>query len=104
MNPHDIIKRPLVTEKAVWQATHEKTGGPNKGKTLNRYTFEVAPGARKADIKAAVETLYKVKVTKVRTQVRKGEEARTKTGWTTAPSWKRALVDLAPESKIELPV
>jgi len=100
---NSIIKRPIQTEKANWQATHEFTGGPNKGKTLNRYTFEVALLARKSEIKDAIEKQYNVKVAKVRTQVRKGEIVRTRSGgYKQETSWKRALVDLQPEFKLDL--
>ena len=97
-----IIKRPILTEKATWQATHECTGGPRKGKTLNRYTFEVALLARKAEIKDAIEKQYGVKVEAVRVQIRKGETVRTRQGYAKKPSWKRALVDLQPDCKIDL--
>lgn len=99
---NSIIKRPILTEKANWQATHQATGGPRKGQTLNRYTFEVALLARKSEIKDAIEKQYNVKVAQVRTQTRKGEILRTRQGFKQEPSWKRALVDLQPDFKIDL--
>ncbi len=99
---NSIIKRPIQTEKANWQATHQATGGPNKGQTLNRYTFEVALLARKSEIKEAIEKQYNVKVAKVRTQTRKGEILRTRNGFKQETAWKRALVDLQPEFKLDL--
>jgi large subunit ribosomal protein L23 len=86
-----IIIRPLITEKS----THLQN-------TRNTYAFHVAKDAAKPDIKAAVEKLYDVKVLDVRTMTRKGKAKRTKIGYTTASDWKRAMVVLAEDSKIEL--
>lgn len=86
-----VIKRPLITEKSTWES-----------ESRNRYSFEVASDARKADIKRAVEALYKVKVAKVSTQLRKGKHKKTKFGETYTGTWKRATVQLAADQKIEL--
>ena len=90
-DPIDIVKRPLITEKSTWEGT-----------ARNRYAFEVAMTARKGDIKDAVQKLFNVRVDKVATQVRKGEYYRTKSGERRHPDWKRAVVQLHPEDKIEL--
>lgn len=87
----DIIKRPLVTEKSTWE-----------GERHNRFSFEVAMDARKDDIKRAIESLYGVRVTKVHTQVRKGNYFRTRFGPGKKPSWKRAVVELNEDDRIEL--
>jgi large subunit ribosomal protein L23 len=88
----DIVKRPLITEKSTWE-----------GQSRNRYAFEVAMGARKAQIKEAVQSLYGVRVQSVATQVRKGEEFRTRQGKTRVrSSWKKAVVEVHPEDKIDL--
>lgn len=86
-----VIKRPLITEKSTWESG-----------ARNRYAFEVDASARKPQIKAAIEELYKVRVANVATQVRKGKVRRTKFGETTGSDWKRAVVQLHPEDKIEL--
>ncbi len=86
-----IIKRPLVTEKSNWE-----------GSARHRYSFEVVMSARKPQIKAAVEELYKVRVEKVSTQIRKGHERRMRYGPTVTPTWKKATVQLHPDDKIEL--
>ena len=86
-----IIKRPLVTEKSTF-AMNE----------LGQYAFEVDPRASKPEIKAAVESLYKVRVVSVNTQVRKGKERRLKYGYVTSPKSKRALVRLRDGDTIEL--
>jgi large subunit ribosomal protein L23 len=86
-----VIVKPLVTEKS----THQQT-------TRNTYAFEVNPAANKHQIKLAVEKLYNVKVTDVRTMTRRGKPRRTKYKLTTSSAWKRAVVALAPESQIDL--
>lgn len=91
MNPVEVIKRPVVTEKGTY--------GMNE---LNRYAFEVDTRASKSEIKAAIEALYKVKVEKVNTQVRKGKLRRMKSGLVQMPSVKTASVRLKEGSAIEL--
>ena len=86
-----VIKRPLITEKCTWE-----------GHTRNRYSFEVDMRASKPEIRAAVTELYKVRVVKVSTQIRKGEYKRTRFGEAKNPDWKRATVQLHPEDKIDL--
>jgi len=86
-----LIIRPLVTEKSTQQA-----------QTQNEYAFEVAKKANKPEIKLAVEKLYNVKVLEVRTMTRKGKPRRTKKGVTNASDFKRAIVRLDENSKIDL--
>jgi hypothetical protein len=52
LTPHQVVVRPLVTEKGVHKSTRH-----------NRYAFEVHPMATKSEIKAAIEDLFNVKVT-----------------------------------------
>ena len=59
-------------------------------------------GANKQQIKNAVEKIYDVKVTDVRTMNRKGKPRRAKFKMTTTSDWKRAIVVLAENSRIEL--
>ncbi len=89
LEPHQIIMRPLVTEKGVYNSTE-----------FNQYAFEVNLLADKADIKRAVEELFDVKVAKVRTQNRAGKPRRYRyrTGYT--KNWKKALVTLDKEDRI----
>lgn len=86
-----IIIKPLVTEKS----THLQELG-------NTYAFEVAPGANKHQIKRAVEELYDVRVADVRTMHRKGKPRRAKFRMTKTSDWKRAIVTLEEDSRIEL--
>ncbi len=87
----NIIIKPLVTEKS----THQQ-------QTRNAYAFQVHAGANKPQIKQAVEKLYNVKVADVRTLTRKGKPRRTRTGMSKTSDWKRAIVVLAEDSRIEL--
>ncbi len=91
MDNTNVIIKPLVTEKS----THQQA-------TRNSYAFQVHPGANKQQIKNAVEKIYDVKVTDVRTMNRKGKPRRAKFKMTTTSDWKRAIVVLAEESRIEL--
>lgn len=87
----EIIKRPLISEKSTWAAN-----------SRNSYTFEVDRSADKTQIKKAVEELYKVKVEDVRTVRVLGKSKRTKKGFSTPTEWKKAIVKLNEQSKIDL--
>jgi large subunit ribosomal protein L23 len=91
MDNVNVIIKPLITEKS----THQQ-------QTRNAYAFQVHPEANKHQIKNAVEKLYDVKVKDVRTMVRKGKPRRTRFKVGTTPDWKRAVVVLAEDSRIEL--
>ena len=89
---HDqIIIKPLITEKST-----------RLQQSRNAYAFQVLPGANKVEIKKAIEKLYSVKVTSVRTMTRKGKPRRTKTRIVHTSPFKRAIVTLDENSKIEL--
>lgn len=88
---YNVLVRPLVTEKGTHQA-----------QTRNAYAFEVAVGANKAQIKQAVETIYNVKVLSVRTANYRGKPRRTGLTWGTTKHWKKAVVELDPEYRIDL--
>ncbi len=91
MEATEVIKKPLITEKTTFDANE-----------FNRYAFEVDLRAGKPEIKAAIETLYKVKVASVRTQVRKGKYFRNRFGTGKTSPWKRAAVTLEGEDRIDL--
>jgi len=91
MDPIHVIVRPIVTEKASFGTGHG-----------NRYTFEVAGNARKDQIKAAVQQLYKVRVLGVATQNRKARDRQYTYGLVEGAITKRAIVKVHPEDKIEL--
>ena len=91
LDPTYIIKKPLVTEKSTWESTDR-----------NRYAFEVNLKAGKRQIKAAVESLYGVRVESVATQIRKGKYFRTRFGPAKSSNWKKAVVQLHEEDRIDL--
>lgn len=91
MNPNAVIIKPLVTEKS----THQQT-------TRNAYAFQVHHGANKQQIKEAIERTYSVKVIDVRTMNRKGKPRRARQKMSATSDWKRAVVVLDENSRIEL--
>jgi len=91
MHATHIIRRPVVTEKAS-----------HRSGASNRYTFEVDSDARKDQIRAAVELLYKVRVLTVSTQIHKARDRAFKYGLVPGALTKRAIVKVHPEDKIEL--
>jgi large subunit ribosomal protein L23 len=91
MDNINVIIKPLVTEKS----THQQ-------QTRNAYAFQVHRDANKHQIKQAVEKLYEVKVIDVRTMNRKGKPRRSKMRMTKTNDWKRAIVVLDENSRIDL--
>ena len=90
LQPHQVILRPLVTEKGMHRSNRD-----------NQYAFAVNPLATKIDIRQAVEGLFDVKVTKVRTQTRKGKPRRYRFRYGYTKAWKKAIVTLAAEHRID---
>jgi large subunit ribosomal protein L23 len=86
-----IIKRPLVSEKTAFLGTHRNT-----------YSFAVDLRAHKPEIKKAIEELYHIRVDEVRTIVVPGKPMRTKTGHKTTSPWKKAVVQVHVDDKIDL--
>ncbi len=91
LEPHQIVLRPLVTEKSYHQAETER---------FNSYAFEVNRLASKEQIKWAVEELFDVKVVRVNTANRKGKPRRTRFRRGTTKAWKKAIVKLDSEDRI----
>ena len=91
-DPRDVVIEPIVSEKSY--ALMEN----------NAYTFRVHPSASKPEIRAAIETIFDVKVTKVHTLNRKGKRRRNRRSLTfgTRPDTKRAIVTLAEGHSIDL--
>ncbi|MCA9678129.1 MAG: 50S ribosomal protein L23 [Kofleriaceae bacterium] len=94
--PQSIIKRPLLTEKS---ARLRETGGaaeaPAEGDDYaQQVVFEVARDANKIEIRAAIQSLFKVTVTDVRTLVVRGKHKRVGRFMGQRPSWKKAFVTL----------
>jgi len=98
-----IIKRPLLTEKSA--RLRETGGGATAAAEGESYAqkvvFEVARDANKVEVRQAVETLFKVSVTEVRTLVVRGKLKRVGRFAGRRPSWKKAFVTLKPGDNIE---
>jgi large subunit ribosomal protein L23 len=90
LEPHQIILRPLVTEKGMHRSTRN-----------NAYAFEVNRMATKADVRRAVEELFNVHVLAVHTQNRKGKPRRTRMQIGFTGDWKKAIVTLNAEHRID---
>ena len=91
ITPQQIILRPIVTEKSTdLQADN------------NQYAFEVAKQANKIEIRKAVEMVFGVRVTGVRTQVVRGDLRRVGQYWGKQRSWKKAVVTVHPDDSIDL--
>ncbi|NOZ22148.1 MAG: 50S ribosomal protein L23 [Planctomycetes bacterium] len=95
MLAHEVIKRPLVTEKAV-----EMSEGADVKERV--YFFEVDRRANKGDIRKAIEELYGVKVSGVRTMWRHGKTKRWRSKRIHRADWKRAAVTLVEGDLIDL--
>ena len=92
MKLSDVLKKPIITEKATMQTAEQK------------YIFEVDRRSTKEEIKKAVEKFFKVNVLKVRTMMVKGKKhkaMKTKKE-TQSGSWKKAMVLLKEGDKIDL--
>ena len=90
MNVHEVIRRPLVTEKSTVAR-----------ETANLVTLAVDPRASKYDIQRAVETLFEVKVLSVHTMRMAPKLHRVGKNQGRKPEWKKALVQLAEGQSIE---
>ena len=91
MDWHQVVIRPLVTEK-----------GTRTSATLNAYPFQVHPEANKFEIKHAVEKIYNVKVREVPTANRKGKPRRARFKRSLTSHWKKAVVVLDSDHHIDL--
>ena len=92
MDSHQVISRPLHTEKSV-----------DDIRASNAYHFEVHPQATKTQVRAAVEDLFPgVKVDSVRTVWMKGKTRRVRWHKTKTRSWKKAIVKLKAGDTIDI--
>ncbi len=90
LESYQIVLRPLVTEKGMRRSERDR-----------QYAFEVNPQADKTQIRSAVEDLFDVKVMKVRTQNRHGKPRRHRFRWGRTKLWKKAIVTVDSESRID---
>ena len=89
-NQRDVLLRPVISEKSYRLADDGK------------YTFVVALGANRTQIRQAVEAVFGVRVTSVNTLNRPGKRRRTRYGWGKRPDTKRAIVSLAEGDRIDV--
>lgn len=89
MRAEDVVIRPIVTEKSHAMMAEGK------------YTFRVATDATKGDIRRAVEILFKVPVTDVKTVNMKGKLRRQGRTQGYRPDWKKAIVTVQSGKTIE---
>jgi large subunit ribosomal protein L23 len=90
MIAHDIIKRPVVTEKTnIQKEVH------------NQITFEVDRKANRVEIKQAVESIFKVNVADVKTMQIKGKKKTRGRIVGKRRNWKKAIVTLMPGERID---
>ena len=86
---HDILVRPIVTEKSARLAMAE-----------NVYVFEVGHDANKIQIKRAVETVFEVDVENVRTMIVRGKVKRFGRHYGKRSNWKKAYVRLSQDDSL----
>jgi large subunit ribosomal protein L23 len=91
MDPHQVIIRPVISEKSY-----------NLIETENQYTFQVDRRANKNQVKRAVEEAFDVKVHKVNTTNVKSKPKRQGLTRGRTASWKKAVVRLAEGERIDL--
>ncbi len=91
MNYIEILKRPVLTEKSNTQK-----------ETTNQVTFEVAFHANRIQIQQAVESAFRVKVESVNTMHVRGKIKRRGRIVGKQRNWKKAIVKLAPNQRIEI--
>jgi large subunit ribosomal protein L23 len=89
MTVHDVLRRPIITEKGVEKKDNERT-----------LCFQVALEANKTQVKSAVERLFKVKVAEVRTANFDGKLRRRGKFSGYRSDWKKAYVKLKEGEKV----
>ncbi len=99
MDPYEVIKRPVITEKTT------------RLKEMGQYVFEVDPRANRQQVKQAVEKLFNVRVLAVRII---NVPAKRRRDWRARilsskpkqvvrrPGWKKAIVQVAPGQTIDI--
>lgn len=90
LRPYQVVLSPLVTEK-----------GTHQSERYNSYSFHVNVHATKIDIKKAIQEMFNVRVTHVTTQIRHGKKRRFRFKMGQMPDWKKAVVTLHVDDKID---
>ncbi len=89
---YDVLRRPVITEKSNLMSSD-----------LNQYVFEVDPRANKIQVREAIEIIFNVEVTNVRTMVMPAKHGmRGRKSYIRRRQWKKAIVTLAPGDEIKL--
>ena len=90
MNYHDLIIKPLITEKTTIQK-----------EVANQVSFEVDRRANRIEIKRSIENLFDVKIAKVRTMQMNGKTKRRGRFVGKRRDWKKAIVTLMPGERLD---
>lgn len=90
MSTHDIIIRPIITEKTTTQREE-----------ANQLSFEVHPKANRIEIRKAVEKIFGVNVQHVQTMNVTGKVKRRGRILGKRKNWKKAIVKLAPGDRVD---
>lgn len=90
-SPFDVIRRPIITEKANIDKDRR-----------NSYHFEVPLKVNRQEIREAVEAVFQVKVEAVRTAIVRGKAKRVGKHVGRRPDWKKAIVTLREGDSIDL--
>ncbi len=91
LNLYNVIQEPLITEKITKET--EKS---------HKYAFKVHPKASKRDVKAAIEKIFNVTVTKVNTVNNSGKLRRVRYQPGRTADWKKAVVTVKAGQKIDI--
>jgi large subunit ribosomal protein L23 len=89
-SPHEVLKHMVRTEKGSGMLTQ------------NKYLFKVDKRSNKIEVKNAVENVYKVKVDSVNMITVRGKKKRVRLKEGMTSEWKKAIVTLKPENRIEV--
>lgn len=89
-NPYEVIRRPLITEKAT------------KLVEAGKYTFEVMQGVNKVEVKAAIEQVFKVKVVSVNIINERKKERKVGKYEGFRPAVRKAIVTLAEGQSLDV--
>ena len=91
---YEVLRRPLVTEKSSYQSSK-----------LKQYVFEVAESASRTLVKDAVEKIFDVTVVRVNLMnvpAKRSRKSRNRRWVISRPSYKKAIITLAPDDRIPL--
>lgn len=91
MNPFQVLSKPVLSEKST-----------SVRDNLNQYTFKVDLRSNKNDVRAAIESMYGVKVAKVQTLITRGKVVRRGNNVSMTSKTKKAVITLVEGAKLPL--